>query len=157
MAPARSTVRIARATPRQLDQLVPLVLGYFEFYQVPASAPAVRRFLRARLTRGDSHLFLARLNGQPVGFMQLYPTFATLALKRAWVLYDLFVAPTARRHGVATALLERAHRLGAQTGATELVLETARTNRQAQRLYEGLGWQRDNAFLVYRRYYRPRK
>ena len=157
MATPRSTVRIARVRPRQLDQLVPLVLGYFEFYQVPTTGAAVRRFLRARLTGGDSQIFLAWRHGQPVGFMQLYPTFATLALKPAWVLYDLFVAPAARRHGIATALLARAHRLGAATGAAELVLETARTNRSAQRLYKKSGWQRDAAFLLYRRYYRSGK
>jgi len=152
-----NTLRISRAAPPHVAQLVPLFLDYLDFYRQPAPAKRVRAFLLARLRRNESVIFLARLDNQPVGFAQLYPTFASLALKRAWILSDLFVVPIARRHGVATALLNRAHRLGATTGAAELVLETARTNRQAQCLYEGLGWQRDTAFLMYRRTYQRRE
>ena len=34
-------------------------------------------------------------------------------------------------------------------GALRLDLSTARTNTRAQALYESLGWQRDDAYLVY--------
>ena len=147
-------MKIIRATARHVDQIIPLFLGYLDFYKQPASTVRVRRFLTDRLKRKESVIFLAMLDGEPVGFAQLYPTFASLALRRAWILYDMYVAPTARRQGVATALLRRAHRLGAQTGAAELVLETATTNRAAQVVYEQLGWQHDRAFRVYRRYFR---
>lgn len=139
-------VRIVQAREGDLDRLVPLFRGYFEFYRQRATPSAIRRFIRARLRRRDAVLFLATLDGQPAGIAQLYPTYATLALGRAWILYDLFVTPAARGRGVATALLQRAQRL---PGA-ELVLETARTNRSAQRLYAKLGWRREREFLVYR-------
>ena len=42
------------------------------------------------------------------------------------------------------------HRAAArETGAVALSLQTARTNRAAQRLYESLGWKRDEEFVEY--------
>jgi GNAT superfamily N-acetyltransferase len=81
--------------------------------------------------------------------MQLYPTFASLSLAPSWILNDLFVEPEARGHGVGQALMDTARELAVVTGAAELMLQTARTNTTAQRLYEKLGWKRDDEFLVY--------
>lgn len=50
---------------------------------------------------------------------------------------------------VAQALLARADRHGQETGAAFLMLSTATDNRQAQALYEGHGYQRDNEFYSY--------
>jgi ribosomal protein S18 acetylase RimI-like enzyme len=152
-----SGLRIVEAGPADVESILPLFLDYLEFYRRPRRPATARKFLRDRLTRRESKIFLALLEGEPVGFVQLYPTFASIAMKRAWVLYDLFVAPAARRKGVAQALMQRAQKLGAETGAAELVLETAATNRAAQRLYAKLGWTRDRGFLLYRYYYRQKK
>lgn len=70
-------------------------------------------------------------------------------MQRAWLLNDLFVAPAARRAGVGRALLERAHTFARETNSKEMMLQTALDNVPAQRLYESLGWQRDNDFYVY--------
>ena len=67
------------------------------------------------------------------------------------MLYDLFVATGARRRGVARLLMERAQQFAAETGAVRLELQTARTNRPAQALYESLGWIRDEQFYTYTR------
>ena len=152
-----SCLQIIQATPERVDQIAALFLGYLEFYRQPAAPAKARRFLRERLKRGESKIFLAMLDSKPVGFVQLYPTFTSIAMKKAWVLYDLFVVPAARKKGVAQALMKRAQRLGAQTGAAEFVLETATTNRAAQRLYKKLGWHRDSGFLLYRYYFRQKK
>ena len=50
---------------------------------------------------------------------------------------------------MARALLDRARRLGEETGAAGLELATARTNTPAQRLYESLGWRQEEQFLRY--------
>ncbi|GJA14120.1 GNAT family N-acetyltransferase [Aeromonas caviae] len=50
---------------------------------------------------------------------------------------------------MAQALLARADRHGQETGAAFLMLSTATDNRQAQALYEGHGYQRDNEFYSY--------
>ncbi len=145
----RSHPKVIEATTGDVDRVLPLFLGYLEFYKQMPEAARARRFIAERLERGESKVFLATLDDEPVGFVQLYPTFASLAMKRSWVLYDLFVKPSARKHGAAKALMERARQLAVDTGAEGLILETAMDNLPGQRLYEQLGWKRDEEFYRY--------
>ena len=141
-------LRIERAQPQHLDALLPLFVAYRRFYERPDD-PRARTFLDERLRRDESVVLLAWLDGAAIGFTQLYPSFASVSLCRMFVLYDLFVAPHARRHGVAAALLRTAVEYARQQGAGELMLQTATGNLAAQRLYEREGWVRDREFYVY--------
>lgn len=133
-----------------LDALVPLFAGYLQFYQVPRSATEIHAFLLERLERGDAQLFIARdEHGMAQGFTQLYPLQSSLALAPAWLLSDLFVAPSARRQGVAEALMNAARAYAEASGACGLQLETAKTNLAGQALYERLGYVRDEVYLTY--------
>ena len=132
-----------------LEAAAALFDGYRQFYQFPSDIQACRAFLRERLARGESRVFLVWDGNQAVGFMQLYPSFGSLSLRRVWILYDLFVTPAARKRGVARLLLQRAHALGVETGASEVSLATAIDNHPAQRAYERMGWVRDDAFYYY--------
>jgi ribosomal protein S18 acetylase RimI-like enzyme len=84
-----------------------------------------------------------------LGFTLLYPTWSSLSQRRWWNLNDLYVVPAARKRGVARALMERARRLAEETGASGLGLETAKDNFPAQKLYEQLGWKREEEFFRY--------
>jgi GNAT superfamily N-acetyltransferase len=142
---------VRTASAADLGALVPLFDAYRQFYQQPADLALSRDFIADRLERGDSVIFLAWEAGQAVGFVQLYPVFSSTAPTpgRLWLLNDLFVAPEARSRGAGRALLERARAYAIETGAVGLFLQTARANVSAQRLYESLGWTRDDLFLVY--------
>jgi ribosomal protein S18 acetylase RimI-like enzyme len=131
--------------------VLPLFLDYLRFYDVPADEGRAREFIAQRLTRGESAIFLAYDGGSPAGFTQLYPGFSSLDQARQWTLEDLFVTPAARNRGVARALLAAAEDLARATGAVRLILSTAVTNANAQRLYESAGWVRDDDFYVYAR------
>jgi ribosomal protein S18 acetylase RimI-like enzyme len=144
-------VSIERAAVGHLDELAPLFSAYRRFYGRDED-PRARGFLRERLMREESVIFLARQAGAAIGFTQLYPCFASVSLGRMFVLYDLFVAPEARRCGAARALLGAAVDYAASQGAVELLLQTAVTNTAAQRLYEREGWVRDTEFYVYNFY-----
>jgi ribosomal protein S18 acetylase RimI-like enzyme len=141
--------RIRRATSADADTVAPLFDAYRQFYDQPSDVGLARDFLRERLARDESVVFLAERAGRAVGFVQLYPVFSSTAARprRLWILNDLFVVPEARRSGVAQALLAAARRLAEETGAAGLELVTARTNQAAQRLYTSLGWRHDDAFL----------
>lgn len=143
------TLEIITATITDLDEVCELFTLYLAFYQRPASAEDVRAYLQERLTQGDAVIFLARREGQAVGLAQLYPSFSSLALAKSWILYDLYVSASARRQGVAEALLERCRVLAQETGACELFLQTAKDNLPAQALYEKHGYQRDTEFYNY--------
>ena len=140
---------VRRAGLEDLAVLVPLFDGYRQFYQQPSDAALAERFLRERLARGDSVIFLAEDESGPLGFTQLYPIFSSISAAPAWVLNDLFVSPGARRSGAGRALLERARQHGIETGARWLSLSTGRENREAQALYEKLGWVRDTEYYHY--------
>lgn len=143
------TLHIGRATPADLACLVPLFAGYLRFYGRTVDEARITAFLGERGARGESVVFLARQGGRAIGFVQLYPAFASLSLARSWILNDLYVLPEARGHGAGRGLMQAARDLARATGAAELFLQTARGNTVAQQLYETLGWVRDDEFLVY--------
>lgn len=142
-------MRILRADSRHLKLIVPLFDAYRRFYKQRTDTSGARRYLRQRLERGESVIFLALDAKKAVGFVQLYPSFDSVAMQRVWILYDLFVAPAARKRGAGRMLMEHARRFARKTKSKGLILETAIDNRPAQRLYERLGWKRDTAFYRY--------
>ena len=141
-------VSIERAELRHVEEIAPLFDAYRRFYG-RADDPRARPFLEERVARHQSVVFVARLQGAAIGFSQLYPCFASVSLARMFVLYDLFVAPQARRCGAAAALLRAAVAYAAGQGASQLMLQTGVANLSAQCLYEREGWVRDNDFYVY--------
>src|ERR1700724_2161144 len=140
----KTQVSIERAELRHLDEIAPLFDAYRRFYG-RVDDPRARSFLEERVARHESVV----LQGAAIGFSQLYPCFASVSLARMFVLYDLFVAPQARRCGAAAALLRAGVDYAAGQGAGQLMLQTGVTNLPAQRLYEREGWVRDNDFYVY--------
>lgn len=81
----------------------------------------------------------------------LLPTFDTLRMERVWVLEDLFVVESARRLGLASALLRYVEQCARATGATRISLTTAHENFAAQALYVSHGYDHDLVFRAYHR------
>lgn len=143
-------IKVRQAAIADLDALVPLFDAYRQFYKRSSDPAAAREFLFQRFQHQQSVIFIADDDdGKAVGFTQLYPLFSSLTLARTFVLYDLFVTPSARRSGAARQLLRAAAAYGRAVGAGALELSTATDNVPAQRLYESEGWVRDTAFYVY--------
>lgn len=142
---------VLRATLADLDDLAMLFDAYRVFYRKPSDPATAREFLRERIARDDSVIFLARDDADraALGFTQLYPSFSSVSARRLWILNDLYVAESARRRGVARALMESARKYAMQTGALRLVLATAKDNAQAQALYESLGYAREEGMFEY--------
>src|SRR5207245_10249095 len=135
--------RIARAGLTDLDDLAPLFDGYRQFYGQRSDPAAARAFLRERIERDESVLYLAYADREAAGFMQLYPSFSSVSLKRLWILNDLFVRSDVRRAGVGRALLVRARQHAIETGGKGLVVSTGQANAQAQTLQASSGCRRD--------------
>jgi len=141
---------IRQATILDLATLAPLFDSYRQFYGQPADLARARDFLAERFRHHESLVLLALdERGAGLGFTQLYPLFSSVRTVRTWLLNDLFVAATARRQGVASALLKAAAEHAHALGAASLSLSTALDNAPAQALYESLGWQRDRQFCEY--------
>jgi ribosomal protein S18 acetylase RimI-like enzyme len=151
-----ANVATRRAEPRDLDAISPLFDAYRQFYDKPPDLALARRYLDARFSRNESVIFVAENDeGDIVGFTQLYPAFCSVIADRTYVLYDLFVTPSARGTGAGRALMEAAEAHARKTGAARLELQTAKTNKIGQSLYESCGWERDELFYVYTKGLRP--
>jgi ribosomal protein S18 acetylase RimI-like enzyme len=145
-----TTIRTRSATRADLDVVAPLFDAYRQFYGRAPDSALAKTFISERLRNEESVVLLAVDDtGQVVGFCQLYPSFCSVEAQPIFVLYDLFVAPQARRSGAGKMLLRAAERLAAERGMARMDLTTARTNAPAQAVYESLGWVRDEVFHAY--------
>ncbi|MGN5151927.1 GNAT family N-acetyltransferase [Aeromonas enteropelogenes] len=140
-------MEIIRAGMDDLDIISPLFNAYRIFYGQQEDMALARHFLAERLSQQESVIFFARdKQGAGIGFTQLYPSFSSVAAKRIWVLNDLYVVAQARRLGVAKKLMDTAKEFAMATNARGLALETARDNTIAQRLYESLGYRKEDGY-----------
>src|SRR4030095_2507041 len=104
-----NTDTVRRAGIPDLDQLVPLFDSYRQFYSMPSDPALARRFLADRISRNESVVLMAESSERAaVGFVQFYPSFSSVRVARTYILNDLFVAPDARRGGIASMLLKAA-------------------------------------------------
>ena len=142
-------MEIHRAQAKDANLIAPLFDAYRQFYQAPPDIEASRQFIFDRLTNGESVIFLAMESERAIGFVQLYPLFASVALQSLWLLNDLFVVESARKQGVGETLIKHAEQFAKETGSRGLFLRTATDNLTAQTLYEKCGWIRDNTFYRY--------
>lgn len=145
-----SHIEIRQASVADVDIAAPLFDAYRVFYGRESDIGLARRFLQDRLQHGESVLFLAlQRSVRAVGFTQLYSSFSSVAAGPVFILNDLFVAPEARRSGIAAGLLDAAAHHGRTAGALRLSLSTATTNTPAQALYTSKGWVRETGFYAY--------
>ena len=133
-------LQIKMATVDDIKVVADLFNQYRIFYHQTSDMDGAINFLQQRITKNESTIFIAFIDDEPVEFTQLYPIFSSVSLKRAWLLNDLYVAETARRRGIANALLNKAKEFGAENNAGWLLLETAFDNYKAQSVYEKNGW-----------------
>ncbi len=148
-------VSIRLAGQADLPAVAALFDAYRQFYQQPADAALALQFIGARMRNRESVILVAQASqvagneSALVGFCQLYPGFCSVIAQPIYTLYDLYVAPEARKTGAGRALMQAAHAHAQANGFARLDLTTARTNQAAQALYESLGWVRDDVFLAY--------
>ena len=144
---------IARVGRDDLDELLPLMRGYCDFYEVSPSDAALRGLCENLLANPETagNQFIARDDGgagAPTGFATLYWTFSTLAASPIGLMNDLYVDPSARGSGVGAALIEACAAECAARGVAILEWETAPDNIRAQGLYDRTGAERSE-WLAY--------
>ena len=143
---------IAVVTEADLPDLLPLMRGYCDFYEVapPDDALlALARTLIADPEREGLHLIARDDGGAAVGFATVFWTWSTLTAGRLGVMNDLFVSEEARGGGVAEALIAACAEKCRERGAGSLDWQTAHTNRRAQAVYDRVGARRDDRWLDY--------
>jgi GNAT superfamily N-acetyltransferase len=138
-------VNIERVTETDLDELLPLMRGYCDFYEVDPPDEALLTLSRSLLAdpeREGIQLIARDDAGSPIGFATVYWTWQTLNASRLAVMNDLFVASEARGTGAADALIEACADEARGHGATTLAWQTAKDNARAQKVYDRVGAER---------------
>jgi ribosomal protein S18 acetylase RimI-like enzyme len=143
---------IKTATLEHLEIVAPLFDAYRVFYQEASDLERARIFLLERIQNAESVIYLAFDGQKPLGFTQLYPSFSSASTQKLWILNDLFVISEARGLRVGEHLIERAMQLARDTNAKGVMLETAHTNFSGQKLYERMGFERED--LEFRTYFK---
>ncbi|WP_419954317.1 GNAT family N-acetyltransferase [Neobacillus niacini] len=140
---------IERATINELHSLAELFDSYRIFYKQESNLEGAVSFLKERLANEESVIFLTYEDSNPVGFVQLYPTFSSVSMKRSWVLNDLYVNASARKKGFGEKLIKKAIEFAEETGAKGVALETGHDNVTAQSLYEKIGFKKESNYFYY--------
>lgn len=89
---------------------------------------AATLFLNERICRNESVIFAAYMDGNAIGFTQIYLTFSSVSLESSLILNDLFVAAPYRNKKVGKNLLLSAQEFCKNNEYKGLALETATDN-----------------------------
>ena len=135
-------MKIIKANIEHLDIIVSLFDQYRQFYNQKFDINLSRNFIQERIKNNESVIFIALLNENGTGFTQLYPSFSSVSMRRLWILNDLYVSPDYRKQNIANQLIKEAVKLGQETKAVGITLETDTDNFPAQGLYEKIGFQK---------------
>jgi GNAT superfamily N-acetyltransferase len=139
-------------TEADLPELLPLMRGYCDFYEVDPSDDALLAMARTLIAdpeREGLQLIARDDDGRAVGFATIFWTWSTLSASRIGVMNDLFVDEQARGSGAAAELIEACAERCRARGITELAWQTAHDNHRARKLYERVGAARDERWLDY--------
>lgn len=146
-----NNIQIAQASIKDLEAIAPLFDQYRIFYNQESDLAGAEQYLFDRMEHQESVIFFAKdLHTKRLsGFTQLYPSFSSISMKRSWILNDLFVHEEYRGQGIARQLLNEAKDFSLLTRAKGIELSTSHLNSRAQKLYESLGYEKDDEFYHY--------
>jgi GNAT superfamily N-acetyltransferase len=142
-------MEVTLADSTRVLEIAELFDEYRIFYQQESDIEGALVFLNARFKNKDSVIFTANNDSGLTGFAQLYPSYSSVSMKRIWILNDLFVREPYRRRNVARQLMQAAKNHAEATDAVRLAIATQTFNVPAQRLYESMGYVKDEEFFNY--------
>ena len=99
----------------------------------------------------EGAFFVGYVDGEPVamGGWRLRSDVQALGADRSAEVKRMYVAPAARRRGLARAVLAHLEETAAQAGAEVMVLETGTEQPEAIAMYERAGYERVEGFGYY--------
>jgi GNAT superfamily N-acetyltransferase len=131
-------IRLARVD--EIEEMLPLIRAYCEFYETEPDDEGLRRMFETLIGEpSQGAVFIARADGRAVGFATLDWKWSSLKAARIGYLEDLFVDPEARGKGIADALIEICAERCRELGMPAMEWLTAPDNRRAQQVYNRTG------------------
>jgi ribosomal protein S18 acetylase RimI-like enzyme len=147
-------MKIRPATPADLRVLgrlgAALMRAHYGFdperFIAPGSNPEAgyAGFLRTQLSDDEAVVLVAEQEGEVVGYV--YAALEPMSWKElrgpAGFIHDLVVDGASQRQGIGSALMKAALEWLESRGAPRAILGTAARNKEAQRLFERLGFRK---------------
>ena len=150
-------MKIKRIESHEANLVTDLFNKYRMFYRQPADLALARAYIKERLDKNESVIFVALVQNEeeniPVGFTQLYPNYSSVHAHKNWILNDLYVDKDSRKQGAGKLLIKSAMEFAKKDEALYIELSTAIDNFTAQGLYESIGFEKqepDKNFFSYR-------
>ena len=140
------TISVQRLTAGEVDAVRDLNALYADAF---ADHETYRRdhpddaWLARQLAKDAIILLVARIDGRIVGGLTAYELPKLEAARSEIYLYDLAVAESVRRRGVATALITELQHIAAETGAWAVFVQADYVDPPAIALYTKLGVRED--------------
>jgi GNAT superfamily N-acetyltransferase len=133
-------VEIRPARIEELEELLPLMRAYCDFYGSSPTDEGVLEMARTLITDpSQGAAFIAREGGRAVGFATLDWKWSMLKGARLGYLEDLYVLTEVRGRGIADALIEVCAERCRELGMPAMQWQTAPDNRRAQQVYNRTG------------------
>jgi aminoglycoside 3-N-acetyltransferase I len=141
-----SPVAVRRITADDVDLMREVLRCFGEVFEEPdtfSSAPPTRQYLEA-LLRSDYFIALAALkDAAVVGGLAAYELKKFEQERSEIYIYDLAVAETHRRRGIATSLIAHLRTIAKERGAYVIFVQADQGDTPAIELYTKLGVRED--------------
>ena len=144
------SIKVIKAQEENLENITPLFDKYMVFYKKPSNIIVHKQYLKERIQNKEAVIFLAiDSTEKAVGFALNYYSFSSVSLGRTLILNDLYVDKNYRNQGIGKQLIKTVFDFAKNTKAIRVDLETGLENKTAQRLYEKIGFQKEEEALHY--------
>ena len=145
--------RIVPATQNDIPLIRELILELAEYERtLPGEAPVTEKDLAETLfgEHPAAEVLLAYLGEEPVGFALFFHNYSTWLGKRGIYLEDLFVRPSARKHGVGYALLRELTRIALRRDCGRVDWSVLNWNELAISFYKQIGAKPKDDWRIFR-------
>jgi GNAT superfamily N-acetyltransferase len=134
--------RIVTATKKDIPLIREFILELAEYERaLPGEASVTEKDLADTLfgKRPAAEVLIAYLGDKPAGFALFFHNYSTWLGKRGIYLEDLFVRPTARKHGVGFALLRALTKIAVERNCGRVDWAVLNWNELAIDFYKQIG------------------
>jgi GNAT superfamily N-acetyltransferase len=147
-----SDIEIRPAADSDAQTFLDLVDALADYEKLERPSPAAReRLMRDGFGEQPRfRAFLASVGGETVGYAIMFHTYSSLLALPTLYLEDLFVLPSARRHGVGQAFFRYLAKLAVREGCGRMEWVVLDWNQLAIDFYEKLGATRLAGWYPYR-------
>ena len=135
------TVRLSNAGHPRFSETAQLLDEYRQHYGANPAPEATEAWMRDQVIGERLRVYAAGPGHTVHGVCTVAVVPASLTLRTAWLIRDLYVTPDARGRGVARALISSVADAARTEGAHRISLQTETGNQRALQLYAKGGFE----------------